>query len=112
MFDQLINIITSYIEAGHPCLFHMVTGYYCPGCGGTRAVIALLHGDIIASFIYHPLVPYTAAAFIVLLILKLKAPEKSVEVHLIRALIIALIIVVINFAVKNILLYNGIDLLN
>jgi hypothetical protein len=26
------------------CLFHQLTGLNCPGCGGTRAVYALLHG--------------------------------------------------------------------
>lgn len=26
------------------CLFHELTGWNCPGCGGTRAAYALLHG--------------------------------------------------------------------
>jgi hypothetical protein len=28
------------------CLFHQLTGLNCPGCGGTRSVYALLHGNI------------------------------------------------------------------
>lgn len=44
-----------------PCLFHTLTGYYCPGCGGTRAVKALFSLHFVDSFRYHPLVPYTAA---------------------------------------------------
>jgi hypothetical protein len=28
-----------------PCIFHTVTGWHCPGCGATRAVYALLHGN-------------------------------------------------------------------
>ena len=44
-----------------PCIFRSVTGLYCPGCGGTRAVSALLHGHLITSFVCHPLVPITAA---------------------------------------------------
>lgn len=27
------------------CMFHELTGLYCPGCGGTRSVYALLHGN-------------------------------------------------------------------
>ncbi|WP_019874673.1 DUF2752 domain-containing protein [Sporichthya polymorpha] len=29
-----------------PCPFHTVTGWWCPGCGGLRAVHALAHGDL------------------------------------------------------------------
>lgn len=29
-----------------PCTFHAATGWYCPGCGGTRALYSLMHGDI------------------------------------------------------------------
>lgn len=47
-------------EGRIPCLFHELTGFYCPGCGGTRAVLALLAGHPVLSFLYHPLVPYCA----------------------------------------------------
>ena len=46
-----------------PCLLRTFTGYYCPGCGGTRAVYALLHLQLWKSFCYHPLVPYGAAVY-------------------------------------------------
>lgn len=29
-----------------PCPFHAVTGLLCPGCGATRAVAALVHGNL------------------------------------------------------------------
>ena len=32
-----------------PCLFHRLTGWYCPGCGMTRAAHALLHGHLGAA---------------------------------------------------------------
>ncbi len=37
-----------------PCVFHRLTGLYCPGCGGTRACRLLLSGHIFQSFLYHP----------------------------------------------------------
>lgn len=31
---------------GLPCVFHQLTHLYCPGCGATRSVWALVRGDI------------------------------------------------------------------
>ena len=31
------------------CQFHRLTGLNCPGCGMTRAVYALLHGEFLAA---------------------------------------------------------------
>lgn len=33
-----------------PCMFHAATGLFCPGCGITRAIHALVHGDIARAF--------------------------------------------------------------
>lgn len=43
--------------SGPPCLFRLSTGLPCPGCGMTRSLIALWHGDLLTSFRYHPLGP-------------------------------------------------------
>lgn len=48
------------LNLNFPCLFHLATGYYCPGCGGTRAIASLLHGQLFRSFLYHPVILYTA----------------------------------------------------
>lgn len=37
------------------CSFHAKYQLYCPGCGGTRAAIALLEGNIIESLRYNPI---------------------------------------------------------
>lgn len=31
------------------CLFHQLTGWNCPGCGGTRAAYQLLHGHLLRA---------------------------------------------------------------
>ena len=38
------------------CPIHVVTGGFCPGCGSTRAVHELLHGDVVGSLVCHPFV--------------------------------------------------------
>lgn len=58
---------TTLTEYGFPCTFHAVTGLYCPGCGGTRAIAALADFRLAESFRCHPFVPYTAACFAIFL---------------------------------------------
>jgi len=38
------------------CLFHKLTGLYCPGCGSGRALHQLVHGNIAAAWRLNPLV--------------------------------------------------------
>jgi hypothetical protein len=53
------------------CPIHSVTGYLCPGCGGTRALAALLHGDVANAIRWNamlvvllpPAAAYTAVAY-------------------------------------------------
>lgn len=47
-----------------PCIVNKLTGYYCPGCGGTRACMALFKGNVVRSFCCHPVVPYAAALYV------------------------------------------------
>ena len=42
-----------------PCPFYWLTGLYCPGCGCTRALHALLHGDIAQAWAMNPLLVST-----------------------------------------------------
>ena len=37
------------------CPFRALTGFTCPGCGSTRGLHRLLHGDIVGAFEFNPL---------------------------------------------------------
>ncbi len=63
-------IFTKLTNWGIPCLFHLVTGKLCPGCGISRMFLALLRGDIIAAARYNLLVLCLLPAFIFLVIRK------------------------------------------
>lgn len=39
-----------------PCLFHAATGLLCPGCGTTRSLTALIHGDVAGAFAFNQLI--------------------------------------------------------
>lgn len=66
-----------FIKLAHipvpPCYFHQLTGLYCPGCGGTRAWIALLHGHFLHSLVYHPVVLYGTSVYLVYVLSNLRA---------------------------------------
>ncbi len=36
-----------------PCPIYAVTGYYCTGCGTTRALYSILHMDFIQAFRFN-----------------------------------------------------------
>lgn len=38
-----------------PCMFRALTGWFCIGCGLTRAMHALAHGDLVRAFAMNPL---------------------------------------------------------
>jgi len=89
------------------CKIARSLGFYCPGCGGTRAVISLYSGRIWESFCYHPMVIY---GFIVYLVYMLTHTLERFHVGKIKGIKFrpiylygALIILIVNFLIKNIL---------
>ena len=44
------------------CVFHALTGWNCPGCGGLRATHQLLHGHVGAAWRFNPMVVLLAPA--------------------------------------------------
>ena len=36
------------------CAFHMATGYSCPGCGSSRALYQLTHGNVLEALRLNP----------------------------------------------------------
>ena len=56
VFLNVLHLSLSDILPG--CILYRFTGWYCPGCGGTRALSALLSGHPVQSFLYHPAVDY------------------------------------------------------
>ena len=100
-----------------PCLLHALSGYYCPGCGGTRAVKFLLRGEIVKSFCYHPIVLYAVVLggwfMISQTIERVSRGKVRIGMHFREIYMwLALSIIIVNCLVKNMaLLIWNVDLM-
>ena len=56
------------LRLNYPCLFNKVTGLCCPGCGGTRAMRALLHGEIIKCLYDYPPLLFGIIVYVIFMI--------------------------------------------
>ena len=99
------------------CTFHNLTGLYCPGCGGTRSTLRLLQLDVVGSILYHPIPVYVsllAFNYLIRFIFGYLVPDKfplRLKPPRLRLLYLYIFVAlyVVNFAVRNILLFCGID---
>ena len=73
------------------CMFYQWTGLYCPGCGSTRALSALLHGDVKAS-LHNNILLIPGGIMLAVLIVK---PGISLK----RPVAVAVAAIVIGFAI-------------
>ncbi len=66
----LLYVITgiNVLRLKYPCLFNKVTHLCCPGCGGTRAMRALLQGKILRSLYDYPPLLYGVIVYAVFMI--------------------------------------------
>ena len=55
-FAALVLVLSAaYFQLPLGCPFKAITGLPCPGCGGTRAFVALLHGQFMEAVMTNPL---------------------------------------------------------
>ncbi|MBP3380064.1 MAG: DUF2752 domain-containing protein [Ruminococcus sp.] len=60
--------IVGFVKDSGPCLFHLATGYYCPGCGNTRSAEALLHGNVLLALRNNAVLPFLMFVLLILYI--------------------------------------------
>lgn len=63
------------------CFFYLLTGLYCPGCGGTRGMHALLQGHVLLSIHENPMSLFlvlTGCLFLTEQILQKTGHEKKI----------------------------------
>jgi hypothetical protein len=98
------------------CPLYAWTGYYCPGCGGTRAISAFLKGQFFRSFLYHPAAFFGLIYFLIFMgsrFLNRLSGGRFPEVRFRMVYVyIGILLLLLNFFVKNWLHFRtGIDIL-
>lgn len=113
MIEIVVNFLRSLIDSNaSPCAFLTISGYYCPGCGGTRSVLALFMGRPIVSLILHPfpiyLIIFAVANIIKGIICLVKKRHFFIQDTWFWGM---LWLILINFIVKDVVLFFGFDIL-
>jgi hypothetical protein len=85
-----------------PCLNKQFFGIDCLGCGIQRAAALLFKGDFIAAFKMYPAI-YPLLLFFILLIFNLFFKIKYAEKLKIILVTLSLILVIINYILKNVI---------
>ena len=91
-----IVILLEY-EIGIPCIFHELTGLYCPGCGGNRVVLSLIKLNPYQALKYNLLITFLIPFFFIYLFYKYilngkkRLPKWSMYLLLIVAIIFAIL---------------------
>ena len=97
------------------CRFKEKFHLYCPGCGGSRALVALLKFDLISSFVLYPplLITVIILSFLYIRVFLsfIKNDEKYVNGFHFGSLIIIPAVILLHFVLRNVLLLFGIDLI-
>jgi len=74
-----------------PCPIHATTGLWCPGCGTTRALDALVHGNFSLAFHYNPLL-ICSPVLIYLGFVFSKSPHRKILLGIYLTFLVALVI--------------------
>lgn len=90
-----------------PCNIYSLTGFLCPGCGGSRSVAALVHGRFLVCAANFPLVAYSVIMYLWFMVSQTiqRASQNRIRIGLRwrhSYLWIALGILIAHFVFKNV----------
>lgn len=94
----------SVLNIKYPCIFNKLTDLPCPGCGGTRAMRAILRGDILLGLYYYPPLPFALIVYVVFMLrcfcYKYFGTSKSKDGAVIKYVYIFVVLMIIQWIAK------------
>ena len=113
----LLSIIYAHVFSASTesfdCIVKRTFSFYCPACGGSRALWELLHLRALKSFILYP--PIIISSLVILsydlrlLLSVIKNSDMYTKDYKFYPFILVPVSIILNFALRNILLLFGID---
>ncbi|MFC5463484.1 DUF2752 domain-containing protein [Lederbergia graminis] len=86
-----LTVISPMFNIHIPCIFKKITGLNCPGCGMTRAALALLDGDVYQAFRWNMLAFIIAPLLATYFVLEKKKMLKPSKVLMTSMLVMAVL---------------------
>lgn len=90
------------------CGWYQATGFYCPGCGGTRAIFFLSRFQFVKSFISHPFVLYVLLVYFTFMssfFIKKHFPRSNIKIiSLEKCMYLGILIILVQWIIKNALI--------
>ena len=87
------------LNIGIPCIFHELTGLYCPGCGITRMFFAIIELKFYDAFRYNPLVFILLIISILYLLLKSLLKKYNINLIIPNYIYYILLVIVIFYGI-------------
>ncbi len=92
-------------DIGIPCIFHLITGMQCPGCGMTHALSSVVQGNFTEAFQYNALSLTICPIIIIYLLMKafryIRTGQEEFSLVEILFLIVNFVICVWYFLLRN-----------
>lgn len=107
LLKNTINPQMVIVDEMPTCFVYTLLDFYCPGCGGSRSVAALVHGKFIVCAVNFPLVAYSVIMYLWFMISqsiqRISRNRFPVGLRWRHSYLwIALVILIVHFIVKNI----------
>ena|GEM_PF-574949 len=71
LFLLFVYLCTQFARGVTLCPFKLFTGYSCPSCGTTRAVLAAMEGEFLTGFLYNPMMVLLLTMVVLVLLVRL-----------------------------------------
>lgn len=101
--------VLSWIALFPGCLIRDITGFPCPGCGMTRALLAAIHCDMAEAFRMHPLFWLPPIMMLAAIILAWRASDILTIKKASRIGLVLIIVFIAVYIVRMILFFPDVE---